>query len=244
MPERRTWPKESTCCGADDLADLGQMAALGDHHDAVVLAVIVVVLEQRADVVDVDFLLGNEDDVRAAGDARGIGDPAGVAAHDFNDDHAIVRVGRGVNAVDCLGGDHDRGVVAEGCVGAADVVVDGLGNADGVDAVFAEEQRDRLRVVAAESDERVDLVGLEDFLHLVDAAGNLLHVGARGMQDGAALQLNAVNVFERERNEIVIENAAPAVQKADEFVAVVVDALSDGRINDRIQSGAIAAAGQ
>ena len=47
--------------GADDLADLGQMAALGDHDDAVVLAVIVVVLEQGADVVDIDFLLGDQD---------------------------------------------------------------------------------------------------------------------------------------------------------------------------------------
>ncbi len=91
--------------GADDLADFGQMAAFRDHDDAVVLAVIVVVLEQRADVVDVDFLFGNEDDVRAAGDARGVGDPAGVAAHHFNHDDAVVRVGGGVDAVDGLGGD-------------------------------------------------------------------------------------------------------------------------------------------
>ena len=56
MPERRAWPKESTCCGADDLAAFGQVAAFGDDDDAVVLAVIVVVLEQRADVVDVDVL--------------------------------------------------------------------------------------------------------------------------------------------------------------------------------------------
>ena len=130
MPERRAWPKESTCGGADDLADFRQVAALGDDDDAVVLAVVVVVLEQGADVVDVDFFFRNEDDVRAAGNAGGIGDPAGIAAHDFNDDDAVVRVGGGVDAVDGLGGDHDGGVEAEGLVGAADVVVDGLGNAD------------------------------------------------------------------------------------------------------------------
>ena len=56
--------------GADDLADLRQMAALSDHHDAVMLAVVVVVLEQGADVIDVDFLFRNENDMRAAGDAR------------------------------------------------------------------------------------------------------------------------------------------------------------------------------
>ena len=202
------------------------MAALGHHHHAVVLAVIVVVLEQRADVVDVDFLLGNQDHVGAAGDAGGIGDPAGIAAHHFDHDHAVVRVGGGVDAVDGLGGDHHGGVEAEGLVGAADVVVDGLGHAHAGHAVLAQEQRDRLRVVAAEGDQRVDLVGLQNFLHLLDAAGNLLHVGARRVQDGAALQLDAVDVFQRQRNEVVVEHAAPAVEKADELIAIVVDALA------------------
>ena len=229
MPERRAWPKESTCCGADDLADFRQMAALGDHDDAVVLAVIVVVLEQGADVVDVDFLLRNEDDVRAAGDAGGIGDPAGIAAHDFNDDDAVVRVGGGVDAVDGLGG--DQTAVSKPKVWSVPLMSLSmvLGTPTAGHAVFAEEEGDGLRVVAAEGDEGVDLVELEDFLHLLDAAGNLLHVGARGVEDGAALQLDAVDVFKGERNEVVVEHAPPAIEEADEFVAVVVDALSEQR---------------
>ena len=182
--------------------------------------------------------------MRAAGDAGGIGDPAGIAAHHLDDDHAVVRVGGGVDAVDGLGGDHDRGIEAEGLVGAADVVVDGLGNAHAVHAVLAQELRHRLRVVAAQGDEGIDLVGLENLLHFVNAAGNLFDVGARGVQDGAALQLDAVGVFQGERNKVVVEHAAPAVEKADELVSVVVDALFYSGINDRIQSGAIAAAGQ
>ena len=62
----------------DDLADFRQMAAFSDDDDAIVLAVIVVVLEQGADVVDVDFFLGYQDDVGAAGNTGGVGDPAGV----------------------------------------------------------------------------------------------------------------------------------------------------------------------
>jgi hypothetical protein len=63
---------------AYDLADFGQVAALGNDDDAIVLAVVVVVLEQGADVVDVDFFLGYQDDVGAAGNTGGVGDPAGV----------------------------------------------------------------------------------------------------------------------------------------------------------------------
>ena len=149
-----------------------------------------------------------------------------------------------MDAIDGLGGDHDGRVEAEGLIGAADVVVDCLRNADGVDAVFGQKQRDGLRVVAAERNQRIDLVDLQDLLHLLDAAGNLLHVGARGVKDGAALELNAVGVFERKRNEVVVEHAAPAIEEADELVAVGLDALAHRRINHSIQSGAVAATGQ
>ena len=98
----------------DHLANLGQMAPLGHHHHAVVLAVIVVVLEQRAHMVDVDLLLRNQDHMRPAGHAGSISDPAGIAAHHFHHDHAVMRVGGGVNAVHGLGGDHHGSVEAEG----------------------------------------------------------------------------------------------------------------------------------
>ncbi len=67
-------------CGCvDHLAHLGQMATFGDHYDAIMLAVIVVVLEQRANVVDIDILFRNQDHVRPARHAGGVGDPTGVA---------------------------------------------------------------------------------------------------------------------------------------------------------------------
>src|ERR1700739_1673298 len=112
------------------------MAAFRNDNNPVVLAVIVVVLEQRANVVDIDLLFGDEDNVRAGGNARCVSDPAGVPAHHFDNDDAIVRVGGRVDAIDGFGGDHDRSVKAEGLIGAADVVVDGLGNAAGFDGVL------------------------------------------------------------------------------------------------------------
>jgi len=60
--------------------------------------------------------------------------------------------------------------------------------------VLAKEQSDGLCIVAAQCDESVNFVELENFLHLLNATGNLFDVGARGVKDGAALQLNAVDV--------------------------------------------------
>ena len=58
------------------------------------------------------------------------GDPAGVAAHHLDDHHAVVRLGGRVQAVDRLGADRDGRVEAEGVVGAGEVVVDRLRDAD------------------------------------------------------------------------------------------------------------------
>ena len=64
------------------------------------------------------------------------------------------------------------------------------------------------------------------------------------MKDGAALQLNAIGVFEGQRDEVVVEHTAPAVEEADELVAVGLNSLSHSGVDHRIQAGAVAAAGQ
>ena len=109
-----------------------------------------------ADRLDVEGLLGDEDLGRAAGDARVQGDPAGVPAHHLDDQDAVVGLGRRVQPVDGLGGDVDGGVEAEREVGAGQVVVDGLRDADDVDAQVGELGRDTERVLAADRDEGVD----------------------------------------------------------------------------------------
>ena len=78
--------------------------------------------------------LGDEDDVGAAGDAGGQRDMAGVAPHHLEDHDAVVaRRGR-LQPVERLGRDRDGGVVADRVLGRADIVVDGLGDADELDA--------------------------------------------------------------------------------------------------------------
>src|ERR1700756_297158 len=195
-------------------------------------------------MIDVDFEFRNQNHVSAAGDAGCVGDPSCVAAHHLDNDHAVVRIGSCVNAIHGLGGNGDCGVKAEGGVGAVDVVVDGLGHADAWHSVFAEVQGDRLSVVAAESNERVDFVDLQDFLDLLDSPWNLLYICARGMKDGAPLELNPVCLLQGQRNPLVVEYPPPAIKKSDEHVAVGLYSLSHGGIDHRVQAGAITATGQ
>ncbi len=103
---------------------------LGDDDDAVAPPGGVALLDPLDDAVDVVGDLGEQDDVGVAGDARVHGDPAGVAPHHLDDHDPLVRLGGGVQAIDRLGGDRHRGVEAEGRLGAGEVVVDGLGDAD------------------------------------------------------------------------------------------------------------------
>jgi len=80
-----------------------QLDALGDHNDGKALAVAVAPFHVIADAPYGKGDLGDEDDVRASGNARVQRDPACIAAHDFDHHHAVMRFGGGVNLVDRVG---------------------------------------------------------------------------------------------------------------------------------------------
>ena len=131
-------------------------------------------------------------------------DPAGVAAHRLDDDDPVVRLGGRVAAVDRLGRDRDGGVEAEGVVGAVEVVVDRLRDADDRQVLLGEEpRRDAERVLAADRDERVDL--LERALDALDAALVLERVRARGADDRAALVQDPRGLVVAERLEVAVD---------------------------------------
>ncbi len=127
-----------------------------------------------------------------------------------------MRIGSGVNAVDCLGGDRNRGVESKGLVGAADVVVDRLRNADAGHAVLAQKESHRLCVIATQCNQGVNIVRLQHLPNLVDAARNLLYVGARRVQNRSALQLDAIDPFQRQRNPLIVERTPPVFRKLTE----------------------------
>ena len=113
----------------------------------------------------------NQNRVCAAGHARMQRNPARIAAHDFDDHDAAVRLGGRVQPIDGVGRERHGGVEAETVRRADDVVVDGLGDADERNAALVELMRDGERAVAADDDERVKSHLVE---HLDDALGIVL----------------------------------------------------------------------
>jgi hypothetical protein len=124
--------------------------------------------------------------------------PAGVAAHHLDDHHAVVAHGGGVDLVEAFAGGVHGGVEAEGALAAFQVVVDGLGHADAVDAVFDQVRGAGHGAVAADADDGVELGGAHVIDHAVGDVhpfglavafdGEALRVGlVAGAQDGAAL---------------------------------------------------------
>ncbi len=172
------------------------------------------------------------------------GDPAGVAAHHLDDEDPVVGLGGGVQPVDRLGRDVHRRVEAEGEVGAGEVVVDGLGYADHIDAEVGQLGRDPEGVLAADRDQRVDAVLGEVRLDLLHAAVDLERVGPRGPQDRAATRQDPAHLGHPELHGDALERAAPSVTEADEVVVVVLDPLADHRPDHRVQPRAVASAGQ
>ena len=151
-----------------------------------VAAALVLPFEGVGDFVDIERLFGYKNDVGAARNAGVDCNPAGTAPHHFDNDHAIMRFGRRVYAVNGLGRDHHGGIETEADVGSAEVVIDGFWAA--YDFVSALEQlhRNAHGIVAANCDQRVQLVGREVFQALLDSALALDGVCARGTKDGSA----------------------------------------------------------
>ena len=149
---------------------------LRDHHGAVAA-----LLDERIDLCDEALLvecdLGKQDHdgdlgLRVRREAPGRRDPAGVTAHDLEHEHLRGRLCHGADVEACLtSGDGDvlgHRPESRAVVGHRQVVVDGLGDVDGLDG-----RPDALRelrdfeagvggVATAVVEEVADVVSLED----------------------------------------------------------------------------------
>ena len=154
----------------------------------------------------------------------------------------MVRFTGGADAVHGFGCDGDCSVETEGVVGCAQVVVDGLGNTDDGQACVCQALRTCEGTFTTDSDDGVDTVTLHhDFDVFGATVGAVEGVGTGGTDDGAALGCQAADLLTGQIYVIALDDAAPTVTEADEFVTVLLDTVKHGTSNNSVQAGAVAA---
>ena len=168
-PPRRTCPNSSVCSRAARSLTAARHRALGHHHDREVAPTRVATTQRPAHLADVERALGDQDHVGPSRHSGVQGDPARAATHHLGDQDAMVALGGGVQAVDRLGGDLQRGVEAERHVGGAQVVVDRLGHPQDRQAVLVQAVGGAQRVLAADRDQPVEPQALERVAHALQA---------------------------------------------------------------------------
>src|SRR5260370_25158595 len=192
-------------------------------------------------MLDIKFGVGDDGAIGGASHCGKHGGEAGVAAEDFEDHEALVRAGGSTEAIDHLDGAGDAGAEADAVVGAGDIVVHGLGNADDFEALFVKANAIAERVVAADGDESIDAKPgeiLEDFgsevvllsgefvlemrgdAGFADAAG----IGAGRVEKSAAGSAGAIDDVFVEKEEIVGIVVILLANHVDEVVTALANA--------------------
>ena len=144
--------------GLDLVGDLLRVAdALGDDDDKVALAGALGLNDLVEDVaLHIKFLLRQQHSHSTGGDGDVQGDIACVAAHDLDDAATVVALGGVAQLIDHLERGVHRRIIADGVVGAGNIVVDGAGQADHRDAAVCQLTGAAVGAVAADDHQRID----------------------------------------------------------------------------------------
>ena len=219
-------------------------AAFREDDDEVLLAGGDGLLHTLDDVdVEVVLELRDEDAGRTDGNAGVKGDVPRLSSHDLDDGAAAVGLGRVTDHVDHLHDGVHRGVEADGEVGTGDVVVDGAGDADTVDAFAGQGLGTAEGAVTADDDDAFDA---ETVAHvgrlLLTAVGHELHAAGRSENGTAALD-DVGYAAQIHLRDITGHQAFIAVVDAD-HTHIVLEAGTDDGTDCCIHARGVAAAGE
>jgi hypothetical protein len=166
-----------------------------------------------------------------------------VAAHHLQQHHPVVALGGGMQAVDGFRGHVQRGGEADRELGAAEVVVDGLGHTDDGDPVLVgQPPRRRQGAFAADDDQARQLVDLEGLGDPLGPGGAVDRVDTAGADDRAAAVEDPSGRVARQLLRVALQHALPTIAEADGNGVVLVVPAPDDRPDDRVQPGAVTAA--
>src|SRR5260370_32536786 len=103
-------------------------------------------------MLDIEFVLRNDAANGSSGHGRKHGGENRVTAENFDDHETLVGAGGGAQAIDHLNGARDAGAETYAVIGAGDIVVHGLGDADDFEAFLVETNTVLKSVVPADGD--------------------------------------------------------------------------------------------
>ena len=231
------------------------LRAFGDHHNTEATSGRIAVHDLLTDFINLPCDFGNQDHVGRARHTSVQRDKSGIATHDFQHHHTVVRLRRRVQLVDRFHGRVDGRVETERRHRAGDVVVDRLRHADHAHALGGELRSNLQRPVAADRDDRFDaqiarvLHELIRAIHILPRPIGLQHrireraATIRRFDDRAALIGDPPHAVLGERDDLVLAKE-PGVAALN---AKHIPAAGTGRKhrspNDGVESRGVAAAG-
>src|SRR4028119_2128214 len=149
-----------------------------------------------------------------------------------------------MKTINRVGDDADRRVETEAEIRAADIVIDGFGDADDIVVMLAPHVARRAkRAVAADDDQSVETVLLPVMTNLFERFCFIERIGARRAENGAAAWENAGDGTAREWDDVVFDQPAPTVLDAEHLRVFNQCATHDGA-DSSVETGAIAARSQ
>jgi hypothetical protein len=220
----------------------------------------VAALPQLADVcrdnIDVIGDLGDQNHVRSPGDPGCQSDLAAVTTHNLEDHDPVVAGCRGLQPVNRLGRHHDCGMIADGPLGGAHVVVYCLGDTDEWDvSLLGEAPEDGETAVTADADQGVEPKESDPFDYFLGSVpeapvghriGERIAAVGRAKYCAGHPSYGGVSCPRVKRRGIdrTLHEAQRAVANADNGPSIALHGAGDDRADHGVEPGAVAAAGQ
>src|SRR5580704_8115004 len=110
--------------------------AFSDHNNCSQITSRLARLDHAGDLVEIEWDFRNQNNVRSSSNAAVQRDPAGMAAHYLDDHDPPVTRRRCMHPIKRVHYDSNGRIESECCRSGLEIVVDGLGHADAVDASF------------------------------------------------------------------------------------------------------------
>ena len=194
-------------------------------------------------VLHIEFLFGQQHSHGTGGNGNVQSDVTRIAAHDLDHAAAVMALGGIAQLVDHFQGGVHCGIVADGVIGAGDIIIDGAGQTDHRNAAVCQLTGTAVGAVAADDHQRVNAQLTALCSALVLALLGLELQAAGRIQDGATGRDDIGNAAQVHFKALAVQQAIVAALNADHTEALV-QACTDNGANCSIHTRSVAAAGQ